>query len=171
MRKQTVMMTTGKRKRNITVVIAVALIAVILSVCWRIIFYVSTFVPPEFDSGALAGTPVPEESLNYGSIDVPTGFTFSLCGTMYQQQDASLILYFTNPETNDANLRCEIKSEDGTVLYESGVIRPGEYVERLSPIQKIPNEAMPIELSVYAYAPDTWYSMGTANLNNTLQPY
>lgn len=129
------------------------------------------YTPPPFETMAVAGVPTPPENLGYGEISSEGGFTFSIAGTMYQQQDGSLLVYFTNPQHSEANLQCEILNEDGTVLYKSGVIRPGEYVERLQPLEKLQNKATKIEVNVYAFAPETWYSKGTINLQNILQPY
>ena len=87
---------------------------------------------------------------------------------MYQQEDGSLLVYFTNPQSSDANLMCEIQNENGETIYKSGVIRPGEYIERLEPLAELSDEAIKIELYVYAFEPDTWYSKGTINLSNKM---
>ena len=129
------------------------------------------YVPPEFDQTAQTGAPEPEEHMAYGEISAQGGFTFGIAGTMYQQEDGSVQVYFTNPQSSDANIMCEIRDEAGTVIYKSGVIRPGQYIERLEPLAELPAEAVKIELYVYAFEPDTWYSKGTINLSNTLQPY
>ena len=90
---------------------------------------------------------------------------------MYQQEDGSLIIYLTNPETNDVNILCEIKDEEGNVIYKSGVIQPGEYLESLYPLQELVNQAMPIEINIYGYEKESWYSRGTILMENILQPY
>ena len=125
--------------------------------------------PPEFEADAQQGLPAPDESLGFSSVTAPAGFSVGLCGAMYQQQDGSLIIYLTNPETNDVNIRCQIKNEDGDLLYESGVLKPNEYLERLYPVTKLKNEALEIQVLIYGYEPDTWYSKGAIILENILQ--
>lgn len=171
MRTQTVRKNTGRISRLMIITAGCVLFLAVLFVGYRIFIYREPFVPPAFEAEAQQGVPAPEDSLQYGSVSAPTGFSIGLCGTMYQQQDGSLVLYLTNPEANSTNIRCEIKNEAGELLYECGVLRPGEYMERLLPVTEIPNEAMKIRLFVYGYEPDSWYSCGTIELENTLQPY
>lgn len=169
MRKQTTHVRTGAVKKILIVALGTALAVVIAALVYRA--FNPPYTPPPFETAAVKGVPTPPESMGYGEISAKGGFAFSIVGTMYQQEDGSILVYFTNPEHSEANLQCEILDKDGTVIYKSGVIRPGEYVERLQPIKRLENKAMKIELNVYAFAPDTWYSKGTINLQNTLQPY
>ena len=81
------------------------------------------------------------------------------------------MLYLTNPESNECIIMAEMTDEAGNVLYRSGALRPGEYVERLYPLLELENVAIPIQMKVYAFEPETWYSLGTIALNNTLQPW
>ncbi|MEG0090993.1 MAG: hypothetical protein RSA20_04165, partial [Oscillospiraceae bacterium] len=160
---------TGAVKRILFPVLGVALAVAIAALGYRALH--PPYTPPPFEPTAVAGVPTPPEHMGYGEISAEGGFAFSIVGTMYQQQDGSLLVYFTNPPYSEANLQCEIKHENGDTLYKSGVLRPGEYVERLQPQTELKNEATKIELNVYAFAPETWYSKGTINLQNILQPY
>ncbi|MEG1578974.1 MAG: hypothetical protein RR336_09445 [Oscillospiraceae bacterium] len=169
MREQTTHVRTGAVKKIIFPVLGVALAVVLAALCYRALH--QPYTPPPFEPTAVEGVPTPPDDMGYGEISAEGGFAFSIAGTMYQQEDSSLLIYFTNPEYSEANLQCEIKNEKGDILYKSGVIRPGEYVERLQPQTKLKNEATKIELNVYAFAPETWYSKGTINLQNVLQPY
>lgn len=126
---------------------------------------------PEFDATAAAGVPAPADNMAYNEISAENGVRFSLAATMYQQEDGSLLVYFTNPAASQCVLMCEIKNEAGKTLYKSGAVRPGEYVERLTPLTEIENIATPITMWVYAFEPDTWYSVGEVQLSNILQPY
>lgn len=169
MREQTTHVHTGAVKRILVPVLAVALAVAIAALGYRALH--PPYTPPSFEPTAVAGVPTPPENMGYGEISAEGGFAFSIAGTMYQQEDGSLLIYFTNPQYSEANLQCEIMNENGDILYKSGVLRPGEYVERLQPQTELKNEATKIELNVYAFAPDTWYSKGTINLQNVLQPY
>lgn len=169
MREQTTRVRTGAVKKILFAVLGVALTA---GIAWLIYLAANPpYTPPPFETAAVAGVPAPPENMGYGEISADGGFAFSIAGTMYQQEDGSLLVYFTNPQHSEANLQCEILDETGAILYKSGVIRPGEYVERLQPLVKLQNEATNVELNVYAFEPDTWHSKGTINLQNILQPY
>lgn len=171
MREQTVQVKTGKiGKVVLTAVLAVIMCLVLLG-CWYLFLYKEPFSPPEFDPNVRGGLPEAAENMNYGSVTAPTGFSVGLCGTMYQQEDGTLVIDVTNPETNDVNILCEIKDGSGVTLYKSGVISPGNYVERLSPLTELIDEAVPITILVYGYEQDSWYSRGTIELDNILQPY
>ena len=138
---------------------------------WRLAVYEPAFQPPEMELTAQYGVPSPPETLRYGAVSVDNGFSFSIAGTMYQQQDASLLVYFTNPTGSGCNMQCVVSDENGNTLYRSGAVPPGCYVEKLAPVAEMKNEAMPIEICVYAFEPGTWYSMGTIELANTLYPW
>lgn len=170
MRQQIAKLKTGKTKRSLLLALGILLMAAILAMTYRVFMFETPFVPPEYEANARQGLPAPKDSLGFGSVTAPTGFSVGLCGTMYQQQDGSLMIYLTNPETNDVNIRCEIKNKDGTLLYESGVLTPNKFIERLYPVTKFKNEAMEIQVLIYGYEPDTWYSKGTIILENVLQP-
>jgi hypothetical protein len=130
------------------------------------------YTPPKFDSSAQAGVPSPDESFYYDTLSTDFGYQFSFAANLYQQEDRSVKVYFTNPAKNSVNLMCEISSDaTGKVLYQSGVIRPGEYVESLSPKGRFANEKMDITLTVYAFEPDTWHSAGTSTVTTVLQPW
>ena len=171
MRTQTTTLRTGRKTRLLIIIAAVLALLAAAVLVWRLAFYEAPFVPPEYDATAQSGVPTPPENMGYGEIRAENGFAFSLVGTMYQQEDGSLLLYLTNPEYRGCNLLCEIADADGRVIYRSGVVRPGEYVERLSPQAELLNEEMQIELKVYAFEPETWYSMGTVSLVNTLHSW
>ena len=169
MRKQTTHVRTGMGKK-IGAIAAGAALLVLFAVTGYRLFH-PVYVPPAFESSATSGVPVPPENMGYGEISAPGGFSFSVAGTMYQQEDGSLLIYLTNPQDSEVNLMCEITDRAARIIYKSGVLRPGEYVERLRPAEQIPNEATEIAMNVYAFEPDTWYSKGTISLNNILQPY
>jgi hypothetical protein len=130
------------------------------------------YTPPAFDSSAQPGVPVPDAGFYYDTLSSDFGYQFSFAANLYQQEDRSVKVYFTNPAENSVNLMCEITSDaTGKVLYRSGVIRPGEYVESLSPKGRFANEKMDITLTVYAFEKDTWHSAGSSTVSTVLQPW
>jgi hypothetical protein len=162
---------TGPARKK-ALLFAVIFITAALTASVVFIFrYQPPYTPPPFESGAMAGIPEPPEGFGYGEIDAMGSFAFGLAGVMYQQEDGSLRLYFTNPEENEAYLMCEIVDTAGKTLYKSGLIRPGEYVISLYPVAKQENKAVNIEVKIYAFDPEFYYSLGTVTLDNILQPY
>ena len=133
--------------------------------------YTPPYTPPPFEPGAVAGVPEPPEGFRYSEIDAMGSFTFGLSGVLYQQEDGSLRVYFTNPEANEINLICEIIDLDGKTLYKSGLLRPGEHVVSLYPVRELENIAIKTEIKIYALEPEHYYSIGTVTLDNVLQPY
>lgn len=134
--------------------------------------YEKPYTPPPFESNAAEGVPKPEDSFGYGTIEHENSFAFAAAGSIYQQEDGSVILYFTNPEESQSLMMCEIvEKENGNTLYRTGLLKPGEYVERVKPLEKIPNEAIDVEMKVYAFEEATFYSKGAVTLGNTLQAW
>jgi len=170
-RAQPTKLQTGTGRKRLLLFSAAALILLLAAGIVYIKNDEPPYRPPLWEENAVNGVPEPEESLNYGTIETDGGLIFALAGTMYQQEDGSLLLYFTNPEDSGVLMMCEIRGEGGKVLYQSGMLSPGQYVERLYPQCKLKNEAMKIEMKVYGFEPETYYSMGTVTLENTLQPW
>ena len=169
MRNQSTHVRTGRSTRIGAMAAGAVLLAFFTVVGYRMLNPV--YVPPAFEPLAISGVPVPADNMGYGEISASGGFSFFVAGTMYQQEDGSLLIYFTNPKDSGVNLMCKITDGADRTLYKSGVLRSGEYVERLRPEEQLPNEALEIEMNVYAFEPDTWYSKGPISLNNILQPY
>lgn len=171
MKRQPEKSRTWNREKWLAAAVLFLLFFLVMAGIYEKILKKKDYIPPTFDKTAEMGTPVPPDNMNYGTIATETGIVFSLAGTIYQQRDGSVEIYLTNPPENAANLMAEIVDEEGERLYATGVIRPGEYVERMQPEKEIPNEAVKIEMRIYAFELDSWYSRGTVSLQNTLQPY
>ena len=85
------------------------------------------FQVPAWEEHAVQGTPPEPLPPDYGSMAVNEDYVFSMrAAPVLTGQD--LTLYFTSPATNTVWLRVKICDTDGTVLYESGLLRPGEYL-------------------------------------------
>ena len=57
--------------------------------------------------------------------------------------------------------------ENGNTLGETGLIKPGEYVQSVE-LDRVPKVGTPIVLKIMAYQPDTYYSEGAVSLNTTI---
>ena len=120
------------------------------------------FTPPPFDSAAVVGTPTVPDGLGYSELDCQA-YRVSLCGKL----SASGHIWLTNPESNAVWLKVRVLDEKGNILGETGLIRPGEYVQTVA-LATVPKSGTPITLKIMAYEPDTYYSAGAASLNTTL---
>ncbi|MDD3369156.1 MAG: hypothetical protein PHP50_09775 [Lachnospiraceae bacterium] len=114
MRKQTTKIHAGSGKRKLMILACILLLVAAAFLIWQFIIEKkqTAFVPPEFDPAAQSGTPTPDEGLGYSVISAENSFSFGAAGTMYQQEDGSILLYFTNPEYSQCNMSCEIRNEE-----------------------------------------------------------
>ena len=93
-------------------------------------------------------------------------FTAGLIGEP-EMKDGVAEIYFTSAAENTVWLKCKILAEDGTLLGETGVLKPGTYVQSVT-IQKKLKHDTPIKYRVISYEPETYYSEGSANIATTL---
>ena len=119
------------------------------------------FTPPPFDSSAIVGTPAVPDGLGYNELDCQV-YKVSLCGKL----NASGDIWLTNPESNEVWLKVRVLDEKGNIVGETGLVRPGEYVQTVE-LTTIPKSGTPITLKIMAYEPETYYSAGAASLNTT----
>ncbi len=168
--RQIVRSSTEAKRRIIFLII---LVVAVLSIAGIVIY--SMFIryePPKFEVHAVAGTPTPGEEFLYDEVESGFGYKFSIASNLYQQEDRTLKAFFTNASTNAVNLMCEVRNaEDDRLLYESGLLHPGEYVEALDPNGDFGNTKYDVNVKVYAFEPDTYQSAGTTTLNLVLQPW
>jgi len=169
-REQYTRLRTGVvQKRVLTLLTVVTAMLMVASLVYAI-RYEAPYTPPPLETNASFGIPDPAENMRYSRLETPA-FTFGIAATAYQQKDGSLKIYLTNHESNQAYLMCEvINKETNRVLYRSGLLRPGEYVESLNPLRRIENVATPIEIFIYALELDGYFSVGQVSIDNILQP-
>ena len=125
-----------------------------------------SFSPPPFDAAAQTGAPEVPEHAGYGEMDAKA-FRFSAAGEL-EVQDGKTDVWLTNPAGNTVWLKVRILDENGDILGESGLIRPGEYVRSVE-LNSVPQQTTAVSLKIMAYEPETYYSAGSAVLNTTLK--
>lgn len=124
------------------------------------------FVPPPFEETAQTGTPdVPEHS-GYSEMDAQA-FRFSVCGVL-TACDGKADVWLTNPEGNEVWMKLRMLDGEGNVLGETGLIKPGEYVQSVT-LDTSLTQSVDVKLKIMAYEPETYYSAGSAVLNTTIQ--
>lgn len=143
----------------------------------------SGFTPPSFEEAAEQGEPEVPDGLGYSALDEQE-YQVSICGAPVVQE-GKVILYLTNPASNEVWLKVRIIAADGsaseasgdsagsdamksgTILGESGLLKPGEYVEAVE-LTIVPPKDVAVQLKLMAYEPDTYYSAGAVTLSATL---
>lgn len=126
------------------------------------------FTPPPFDANAVNGTPEVDASLGYGEIyREEMGFSVWLCGSV-TMEGKNARLYFTNPDGNTVWLKARIMDAEGNILGESGILKPGSYVEHVT-LASEPCEGTNISVKIMAYRAETYHSEGAIVLNTTIR--
>lgn len=121
------------------------------------------FTPPPFAENASQGIPMVPEELGWFT---PRGegldYQISVCGEAVVRAGKADI-YFTNYDTNQVWLMVRIIDDEGEVLAQSGILKPGEYIQTIE-FDKIPKNGQKIFYKVMAYEPETYYSAGSFTL-------
>lgn len=122
------------------------------------------FVPPPFEPAACTGMPEVPAGLGYQQLDVQV-YQVGICGEI-DVQDGAARVWFTNPKENSVWLRLRILDERGSILGQTGLLRPGEYVRQIPIVEVQPRT--PITMKVMAYEPETYHSAGALVLHTAI---
>lgn len=127
---------------------------------------VGDFTPPPFEETAVSGTPAVTSPDDYGTLRLSDEITVSLCGAP-AVVDGKVQLLFASDENNTGWVRVRVYTPAGLLLGETGLLKPGEYVEFI-PLSAIPEDGR-IVAKILTYQPETYYSLGSAAAEITLQ--
>lgn len=158
-------------KKNKSVYIAGALCLLALAVMLAALFATggrqetAAFVPPEFDSAAVSGVPAPDNASWSRIYQEGMSFSAHVCGSVHISGGTADV-YFTNDAENEVWLKLRVMDEDGNILGETGLLRPGEYVQTIV-FDTVPENGAAIKMKIMAYEPETYYSAGAVTLNTT----
>ena len=148
---------------------AIFMIVGIIFVIWEYNQWIEakeSFERPSIEMSAQQGVPEVPEDLGYAYIqDESLPYTAHLCG-VFSENNGSADLYFTNDDTNDYLMLLKVEGENGKLLGETGLIKPGEYVKSVK-LNESPEAGSDIRLRIVAYEPETYYSAGSVVLNTT----
>ena len=149
------------------IAVLAALCAVALAVMTAVLVYTgqTRFTPPPFDPAAQSGIPDVPKNLGYGELDA-TVFRFSAAGAL-TADNGGTDLWLTNPADSTVWLKARILDADGALLGESGLLRPGEYVQSVT-LDRVPAQTAPVTVKIMAYEPETYYSAGSVLLQTQL---
>ncbi len=167
-------MGSKKKKQNYRPLYVAALICLVAVVAMIVVLCLAQkepvmgeFIPPAFESTAVAGTPEVPDGLGYMECyQDGMGFRFLACGNV-KLDGRNANVYLTNPAENEVWLKVRVLDTEGNILGESGLIKPDEYVQSVELSEKLA-VGTPIKLKVMAYEPDTYYSAGAVSLNTTI---
>ena len=121
-----------------------------------------TFVPPEFDPAAITGIPdLSDPGAAYGTLELKPNAIISMCANVHVENHSARVV-FTSMKENQGWMKIKLLSNDGTVLGQSGLIRPGEYVEFVE-LTSVPKQSELVVAKILIYEPDTYYSLGSAS--------
>ncbi len=125
------------------------------------------FIPPAFEAQAVSGMPeVPENSGYHKIYQEPMPFSAYVCGAV-TQENGQAVVYFTNPEDNKVWLKMRITDENGNILGESGLLKPGEYVRSVALTGKVQMGTV-IKLKIMSYEIDTYNSAGSVSIKTVM---
>lgn len=161
---------TGKTANKVVTVLGVAF-AVIALVMIIVLCLPreneADFIPPPFEENAVVGTPDVPEELGYSSpYREGMSYRFSVCGNVRTEEDTAVI-FLTNPEENNVWLKLRIIDEKGSVLGETGLIKPGEYVKSVR-LRYAISSGTKIRLKIMGYEPETYHSAGSVVLTTAV---
>lgn len=161
---------TGRRPRIIAL-IAVGAACILLIVGAVVYRNTRPYEPPEWEPNAVTGTPTPPDGVGYGFGRAATenSFTVGLASVWTRNADGSLPVWLTNPAENTAYLLMRVRrASDGQTLYQSGLLRPGEYVENLPPLIELTDAPIEADVAIYSFDPETYHSLGTFYLTGAV---
>lgn len=125
----------------------------------------SGFTPPPFDPAALSGIPEVDESLGWSELSLKPGYVAHVCGVLRANADETAEVWFSSDAENTVWMKLRMKNADGETIGETGILKPGEYVEKIKLTSTDPGE---VTLEIMGYEPETYYSAGSVSLKTTL---
>jgi len=127
---------------------------------------VGQFVPPPFDPTAVVGTPVIQSPDSYGTLELGDAATVSLYSTPVVR-DGKAAVYFAAHESSAAWVRLRLMDEQGSILGQTDLVKPGEYVQYITLARAVSSPHAVAK--ILTYEPETYYSLGSATVNLQLQ--
>lgn len=125
------------------------------------------FTPPPFEAAAQTGMPTVEDSSWNKIFQSGMSFVAYMCGKV-TMNGTGADLYFTNDKDNNAWLKLRIMDEKGNILAETGIIKPGEYLQTVQ-FTTVPTSGQKLTMKIMGYEPETYHSIGAVTLNTVVE--
>lgn len=148
------------------IVLIIAALALLIVLCiTRENPVITDFVPPLHEDNAIAGEPkdIPDKAA-YGNINISDVFSVSMCA-FPSLHGNELDLYYTNKSAADISTRFIVFDTDGNIIYESGLLNPGEYLKSVT-LLTVPEDKK-AKIKMLSFYPETWESAGSAEATVT----
>ena len=120
------------------------------------------FTPPPFEAAAQTGMPTVENGHWEKIFQTGMSFVAYVCGE-FSITDGAADVYFTNDEGNNAWLKLRIMDEEGNILAETGLLKPGQYVKTVQ-FTTLPTTGQKLTMKIMGYEPETYHSVGAVVL-------
>lgn len=128
------------------------------------------YVPPAFEENAEKLTDNMIEEYHIVPTETENGFSFAVSPEMKLYKNGRLTIGAANIASNEVFLQYIVsKADSDEVLFQTGVLKPGECIMDLYPENEIEIKEYKLKITVNAFEPDTWHSKGKLILNFTLE--
>lgn len=121
------------------------------------------FTPPPFEAAAQTGLPTVDDPSWNKIFQSGMSFVAYMCGKVTVNNGAADV-YFANDEGNNAWLKLRVMDEEGNILAETGLLKPGEYVKTVQ-FTTVPQNGQKLTMKIMGYEPETYHSIGAVVLN------
>lgn len=145
-----------KKQKKILLTMTVVCIITFLMAAGSLIWYLikldnAAFVPPEFDAAAVRQEPPQIEDWREVKH---TEYAFGVCGAVNTKEGKSLTVWLYNDAENEnVWLKLRVKDAKGETIGETGLIKPGEALEKVQ-LERSIEEDEKITYYVMAYDKD-----------------
>ncbi len=171
-RKQFYHSSWQKKKAIVWCIVIAIIIASICVVFFQLLNKSQEYVHPAFEENA---KPLNEKIIKDNDIVVTktdNGFSFAITPNIKFNKDGTLTIFASNVVENNDYLQYIVSDANtDTVLFQSGVLKPNEYIKDLTPVENIESKDYDLIITVNAFESNTWYSKGKLSikfkLNNT----
>lgn len=157
----------NKRKKLFWACLIGFIVVVASSIAFLFIYNSGRYIPPSFEKSALSGVPTPPAELGYSVTTINNDYRVGLCGRL-TESNSNVFVYFTNVESNTVWLKLAIFDESGNNLAETGIIKPGQYIESVNINSTLNSSGTHVTMKVMAYEPDTYLSAGSVSFDSTI---
>ena len=127
---------------------------------------VGEFTPPPFEEMAVVGTPTVYYPQIYGTLNLSEHASVSLYSVPVVQDNTATV-FFAVKEESSVWVRLRLCDEEGNILGQTGLLRPGEYVKDIL-LERMPTSTRAVA-KLLTYEPETYFSMGSATAKIQLQ--
>lgn len=125
------------------------------------------FTPPAFDTAAVAGVLKETDELKglgWSKLH-QEGMSYAvyICGGILINEQNQADLWFYNIPENESWLKLRIFDAQGQVIAETGLIKPGEYLQTVQFTRAVADDE-DLAIKVMGYEPETYLSTGAVSL-------